>query len=122
MTLVLATAAAEYTNKQTDVNCGEEGASGLCRASGLDRRGWWLDLPLGKRHMEAGGHLGIKAKAFPSKKKLKQRREGTGLSIRWTRKASRKPSQPTAKSGKSNIGSEIITLLPLSWDSFKNVS
>lgn len=116
--LVLAAKAEEYTNEQTDINNGEEGASGSCRASGSDGRGWWLGIPLGKRHKEAEGHLGIKAKAFPSKKKLKKTGR-TGLSIPWTREASRKPSQPTAKIGKSNIASEKITPLPLSWDSFK---
>ena len=76
---MLAAEAAEDTNEQTDINSGEEGASGWCRASGLDRQEWWLGMLLGKRHMEAEGHLGIKARAFPSKKKLKQRRKDRSI-------------------------------------------
>lgn len=52
------------------------------------------------------------SKAIPSKKKLKQRQEGAGLSIPWTREASREPYQPTAKIGQGDIRSEMTTLLP----------
>lgn len=61
--------AAEYTNKHTYKQWGGE-RSGLCRARGLDRQGWWLEMPLGKRPQEAESHLRLKAKAIPSKKKL----------------------------------------------------
>lgn len=57
-------------------------------------------MPLGKRHMEAEGHLGIKAKAFPSKKKLKQRWEGQVYLYLGQGKQAGSPSNPPPRLAK----------------------
>lgn len=100
---MLAAEAAEDTNEQTDINSGEEGASEWCRAGGLDRRGWWLGMPLGKRHMEAEGHLGIKARAFPSKKKLKERQEGQVYLYLGQGKQAESPPNPQPRLAKVTL-------------------